>query len=218
MSAEDEIKLATFKQDVLKTYDGYKPSHSQNLPRSERDQLKSLPSDRSVVVKQSDKSKKFVAMKQEKYLEKADHLLADRDMYERVDMTVEIFEKMVEEVIDSQCSNMDKTLFSSIKPKNTRLPEFYGLPKDHKASLPLRPVVSTCDSPTTALSTVLERILNQLLDYVPAHLKNTTESLEHIREHFPDLQAPPGAVRLDSTRGPEATAVCSELELFPIWK
>eukprot|EP00117_Sycon_ciliatum_P026380 scpid50209/ scgid5094/ len=34
----------------------------------------------------------------------------------------------------------------------TNFPEWYGLPKDHKQKLPLRPVVSACDSPVTGVS------------------------------------------------------------------
>ncbi|XP_065176010.1 uncharacterized protein LOC135805799 [Sycon ciliatum] len=70
----------------------------------------------------------------------------------------------------------------------------YGLPKDHKATVPLRPVVSAVDSPVTNISIVLERILNQCLKYVPAHLKNTLEALEDIRQVYPDLQAPAGTI------------------------
>ncbi|XP_065195392.1 uncharacterized protein LOC135826718 [Sycon ciliatum] len=70
----------------------------------------------------------------------------------------------------------------------------YGLPKDHKATVPLRPVVSAVDSPVTNISIVLERILNQCLRYVSAHLKNTLEALEDIRQVYPDLQAPAGTI------------------------
>ena len=40
---------------------------------------------------------------------------------------------------------------------------FYGLPKIHKASVPLRPIVSFINSPTYNLSKFLSRILSSLL-------------------------------------------------------
>ncbi|XP_065198352.1 uncharacterized protein LOC135829899 [Sycon ciliatum] len=60
--------------------------------------------------------------------------------------------------------------------------------------VPLRHVVSAVDSPVTNIAIVLERILNQCLKYVPAHLKNTLEALEDIRQVYPDLQAPAGTI------------------------
>ena len=71
------------------------------------------------------------------------------------------------------------------------MPRFYGLPKDHKAGLPLRPVVSSCDSPTSNLSLIVERILNQLLMFVPAHLDSTEACIEDIKRH---RQVPDGCI------------------------
>ena len=63
--------------------------------------------------------------------------------------------------------------------------QFYGLPKDHKPGLPLRPVVSSCGSATSNISLLLERILNQLLPFVPAHLGSTAECVQALREVGP---------------------------------
>ena len=46
--------------------------------------------------------------------------------------------------------------------------------------MPLRPVVSTCGSPPSNISLLLERILNQLLKFVPAHLPDTAECLKEL--------------------------------------
>ena len=136
------------------------------------------------------KSKKLVALKQKLYLEKADALLSDSVMYEKVDITRTVFVFRVKAVLGDNCKNMDSKLLKSILPNNTRFPEFCGLPKDHKQNLPLRPVVSACDSPVTGISIILERILHQLLDFAPAHLPNTNEALDDICTIFPYLQAP----------------------------
>ena len=68
---------------------------------------------------------------------------------------------------------------------------FYGLPKDHKAGLSLRPVVSSCDSPTSTLSLIVERILNQHLMFVPAHLDSTEACIDDIKRH---RQVPDGCI------------------------
>ena len=61
------------------------------------------------------------------------------------------------------------------------MPQLYSLPKSHKPGMPVRPVVSTCGGPTRNLSVVLERILSQLLVFVPAHLKSTEELIEVLK-------------------------------------
>ena len=71
---------------------------------------------------------------------------------------------------------------------------FYGLPKDHKSSVPLRPVISGCDGPTKKTSCLLERILKQLLKFVPTHLWNTQDFLNKIRSHSMRNGIPEGAI------------------------
>ena len=69
-------------------------------------------------------------------------------------------------------------------------PRFYELPKIHKASVPLRPIVSFINSPTYNLSKFLSRILSSLLvnrysvrkskefvDYVPNFTISESEIL-----------------------------------------
>ena len=51
-----------------------------------------------------------------------------------------------------------------------------------------------CGSPVTGISIILECILHQLLDFVPAHLTNTNEVLDDICDLFPDPKAREGTV------------------------
>ena len=80
---------------------------------------------------------------------------------------------------------MDKKPLDDIQPRCTRFPEWHGLPKYHKQNLPLRPVVAACDGPTTGISVILERILQQLVGSVPAHLANTTEDVVGLYPSIP---------------------------------
>ena len=193
MSQDGERKMANFKDEVLAAYGKQRPP-KHNMTQEERDGLRELRHDPSVVIKQSDKSKKLVAMKQELYLEKAEALLSDSTMYRKVDLTITAYEKEVKSILEEQCTNMDPDLLTAILPHDTRFPELYGLPKDHKQNLPLRPVVSACDSPVTGISVVLERILHQLLAFVPSHLINTKDALDNIRTIYPGLKAPAGTI------------------------
>lgn len=128
-------------------------------------------------------------MKQDQYLHKAEAILSDRGMYKPVEITIATLEKRVRDVLARECSAMDRKLYNSILPKDTRWPEWYGLPKDHKEAVPLRPVVSAWDSPTTAISIILERILHQLLQFlllicrIPLKVWSASKTCVHISKH-----------------------------------
>ena len=62
----------------------------------------------------------------------------------------------------------------------------------HKAGTPLRPVVAAFDGPLSGISILLERILHQLLTFVPAHIENTQAALTALKEGFPGGKVPKG--------------------------
>ncbi|XP_065192460.1 uncharacterized protein LOC135823546 [Sycon ciliatum] len=191
---EEEFQLAKFKRDVMNAYRAARAPPS-NMSQSDRTQLRKIHENKSVIIKKSDKSNKFVAMKMSTYLDKAEALLSDDSKFELVNLTIDDWEKETRNIIERICkTTLEKDLYQAILPGDNKFPEMYGLPKDHKAGVPLRPVVSACDSPVTNVSILLERILNQCLKFIPAHLENTVEALDSIRQHYPDLQAPPGTI------------------------
>ena len=112
MCDDEERKLANFKDDVLAAYTKHKLPTS-NMTKEERDELARLRKDTSTVIKPSDKSKKLVTLKQKLYLEKADALLSDSAMYEKVDITITEFESRVKAVLGDKCKNMDSKLLRS---------------------------------------------------------------------------------------------------------
>ena len=89
-------------------------------------------------------------------------------------MTLELLEKIVADSVN-KLKNLNRALpedvYSGLFPKDNRFPEFYGLPNTHKP-----------------VSILVERILNQLLDYVPDHLKNTNEARKILHDMFPHLK------------------------------
>ena len=119
------------------------------------------------------------------YVDKALDVLAD---YERVKTNpTPKLEATTKRVIKSVMVNqINKQLVQALLPQGSRTAELYGLPKNHKASVPLRPIVSACGDPLDKLSWFLERILTQLLKYVPAHLPNTDSYLTRLRQSYPN--------------------------------
>ena len=65
---------------------------------------------------------------------------------------------------------------------NAITPRFYGLPKIHKSSVPLRPIVSFVNSPTYNLSKFLSRVLSSLLKNNYS-VRNSQEFVECIKNY-----------------------------------
>ena len=81
--------------------------------------------------------------------------------------------------------NVPDKIVNAIKPTSSRTAELYGLPKSHNTEIPLRPIVSACGDPLDKLTWFLERIISQLLVFVPAYLKNAYDFLDRLKQTFP---------------------------------
>ena len=102
------------------------------------------------------------------YNDEINCLLSDSSVYSKLSKKLNSITKIT--------SNVDKYVWILFKnQKITKaeyhfshcskgvIPRFYGLPKVHKVSVPLRPIVSFINSPTYNLSKFLSRILSSLL-------------------------------------------------------
>ena len=187
MEPTEENGLRRLKENILNLYskarkDQRRDTVGRELTRKEREDLKNLRENANIVIKPSDKSKGFVLMSRSSYVEKAMNLLEDTTSYERCEIKVEELDKRARSVISKITTNkVPGALNDALLPHNSRMSQFYGLPKDHKQGLPLRPVVSACGSSTSNVSLLLERILNQLLTFIPSHLSNTEECVNMLR-------------------------------------
>ena len=187
MEVREENGLIRLKENILNIYNRARRKeatdlHGRELTRRERQSINELATDKSVVIKPSDKSKGFVVMSRNSYVQKVNAMLGDSENYESCQLKVEELDKMARSTIDRITSGkLPTALHNALLPSNSRMSRFYGLPKDHKQGLPLRPVVSSCGSPLSNVSLLLERILNQLLEFVPAHLSSTEECVKELR-------------------------------------
>ena len=66
-------------------------------------------------------------------------------------------------------------------PSTARTQRFYGLPKTHKPSLKIRPIVSACGGIFDGLSWLLQFMLKPLLKFVPARLTCTADLIERFQ-------------------------------------
>ena len=187
-----EVTLVRLKKRLLATYRHHtKPA--RNHTQEEIQTLKNLKKDESIIFKQSDKCKGIVVMDRNNYIEKAKVIT---DAYEPVARNpTPRNEALTKRIIKTTLTGKtEEKIVQGITPQSSRTAELYGLPKDHKPGIPLRPIVSACGDPLDGLSSLLENITSQLLQFVPAHLRNTDEYLKRLNDAFPDHQLPPGAI------------------------
>ena len=75
-------------------------------------------------------------------------------------------------------SRLSKSTLQKLTSTGTQPANFYTLIKDHKnkdekGAFPLRPIASVHNTPTNKIDWVCGRILNQLVQFVPAHLPSS---------------------------------------------
>ena len=192
---EEEEQLSRLKNDIMKIYRCHK-SEASNISRDEQEALQSLKGRDDIIIKPSDKCKGFVILNKEEYVEKAKSVLSDRDNYERLDKDITSKVEAKVKRAFKQCTEgkLPDKVIEDFTPRHSRTPLFYGLPKDHKTSVPLRPVVSNCGGPTEKASVMLEKILHQLIEFVPLHLTDTDDFLQKLREFWDSNDVPENAI------------------------
>ena len=91
---------------------------------------------------------------------------------------------------------LPEKVITELNTSHSRTPVFYGLPKDHKPFVTLRPVISGCEEPTEKVSSLLKRILKQFLKFVPTHLWNTQDFLNKIPSYSERSELTEGTIFL----------------------
>lgn len=179
-----ERNLRKLKLDVLRTYKNHKITNC-NMTAKEKDFIRELGNNGHVVVKQSDKCKGLVLLDKETYKDKVDLILDDPEKYENLSKNpVARVEAKTKQVFKSVAKGkLPDKIISDLTPNHSRTPVFYGLPKDHKPDVPLRPVVSGSGGPTEKTACLLEQILKQLLVFIPTHLRDTKDFLSRANDH-----------------------------------
>jgi len=67
-------------------------------------------------------------------------------------------------------------------PPSARTQRFYGLPKTHKPTLKIRPIVSARGGIHDRLGWLLQTLLKPLLKHVSAHLDNTSSLIQRFTD------------------------------------
>lgn len=142
-----------------------------------------LKQNKNIYVTNSDKSNMTVLLPKTSYEEKMAFLLSDENTYEMI--PTDPTEKLIKET--SKLVNTlykDKLISNQIKLRlkneSAIAPRIYGLPKIHKETIPLRPIVSTINSPAGPLAKFCAQILNKITDQEKYNFGNSYNFKEFV--------------------------------------
>ncbi|XP_072017463.1 uncharacterized protein [Amphiura filiformis] len=154
-----------------------------NISKEERAALRDLKSDNSILILPADKGRATVILNKKTYLEKSQELLGDSKTYTPLkrDPTPSYSKKLVsvlQSLRDSGAINVPT--YRRLYPTSSDVPKFYGLPKIHKPSCPLRPIVASCGSITYNSAKFVADLLAPLVGKTERHLKNSADLVDKL--------------------------------------
>ena len=135
------------------------------------------------VILTADKGVGLVVMDKEEYVGKAEELLKEKTYKiiptdptnRQKSKLIQILKKIKEE------GGMNETTYKKIYPTGAGIPKFYGLPKIHKAGVPLRPIVSSRGSVSYNTAKELARILKPLAGRTTYSVQNTKDFVDQVK-------------------------------------
>ena len=151
---------------------------ASNISKEEREALRSLKSDKDITILPADKGRSTVILNTTTYKEKANELLSDTNTYTRIkkDPTAKYKTQLVDKLKALKDEEaIDNKLYRQLYPTTSVVPKFYGLPKVHKPSCPLRPIVASRGSITYDTAKHVAKILAPLVGKSDRHLQNSQD-------------------------------------------
>ena len=108
------------------------------------------------------------------YISKSEEHLADPSTYKKLDSDpTQAIRNDVLSTLDYLYNTHridDITRHHLMPPKPERTELLHGLPKVHKPNIPLRPIVSACDSPIDQLSNYVTHFIQPLVEILPSYI------------------------------------------------
>ena len=154
-----------------------------NITRAEQKALSELKKYNNKVILTADKGTCLVVMDKEEYINKSQDLL-NEDTYRVIpeDSTNKQKNRLI--LIVKKIKNeggISEEKYKYMYPTGAGISKFYGLPKVHKAGVPLRPIVSSRGSVTYNTSKELARILKPLAGKSTFSVQNTMDFVEQVK-------------------------------------
>lgn len=180
----------------------------ENVSQQQREAIKRLSEDRSIVIKEADKGGSVVIMDTEHYKTMAYSILNQNEYYEHLEkdphrINMSAYTKLVDKYKDI-LTEKEKNYLLQFESKESN---FYGLPKVHKSAqiaskckehstpnieisnvtdLKLRPIIAGPECLTHRLSNLIDILLRPFTKQVKSYLRDSMDFLNHLPERVPE--------------------------------
>ncbi len=159
---------------------------SPYLNKQEREAVRTLGSDKDIVILPADKGRCTVVLDKSEYHKKVCVLMLsdNKTYYEPLkrDPTSGYRKKVIDHLqLLEKAEVIDRSLYHKLYPGES-VPKFYGLPKIHKPNAPLRPIVSSVDSVTYNVAKHIAYIIGPLVGKSNHHIVNSQDFVNKIRD------------------------------------
>ena len=179
-----EVELNDLRGRICGALRKSKPP-STNMTKEQKSALKDLRAMEGVTIPPADKGNDAtVVMEREEYDSKMMELLLTstyrelpkdptQTMENKISRALRKYIKTKEIPKYRKTKEIPKTLYDSLRPSGSQPPRIYCLPKIHKPSVPLRPIVSCINSPTHALSKYISSIFSPMAGQTDSYVRNS---------------------------------------------
>jgi len=156
-----------------------------NLSPEELKALKSLKSNKDIMICKADKGNSIVVLDKETYMSKSEEILKGKQFEP---LKNESFHKKREEELNKYIYSLfekgiiDQKLRYQLQSTCSSLPVFYGLPKVHKNGYPLRPIISTIGSYQYVLSKYLAKAIRDARPPASSFVKDSFDFVKRITD------------------------------------
>ena len=162
-STDYESWFETKCVDLANQYITTPPKHCNVLTHEHQNALKELMINNQIVILRPDKGSGVVILNKSDYITKMKDILSDKTRFlcdeKGKGMTLKTKNQVLKALIQLLSDGIiDRTLHTSLRPRGSNLPRMYGLPKVHKKSIPLRPILemSKYQKPNPNLQSILK--------------------------------------------------------------
>ena len=167
------------QKSILKNIQLPKP----NIHKEEARAIQELRRDKEKIILTANKGVSMVVMDKEDYIKKSEDLLK-QNIYRELatDPTNKYKNKLINllKTIKAE-GGINNITHKRLYPTGAGSPKYYGLPKIHKAGVPLRPIISSRGSATYETAKELAKILKLLVGRSPYHVQNNKDFLDSIK-------------------------------------
>jgi hypothetical protein len=171
-------KLNEFKANIKKTIDKHKIKKG-NLSSEEIKAIQELQKKKNIVISKADKRKVVVVQNKQDYERKMlDILSGEENSQLDSDPTKGVENKVTAILKKAVC--LEKLTLLKLTPRWSKPPHIYGLVKVHKPNYPIRPIVSSINSPCQHQARFLLPILNPLVGTTSTFILNSQHFIEQI--------------------------------------